>query len=402
MVKKHSNDEGEKDKSKVRRKTKISKSKDGKTFSPIQIINKFGADCIRYWASSGTLGTDIVYDEIELLNIKKLLTKIWNAARFAQGFLQDFDIKKEVELRPVDKWIRQYFNETLKTYHSAFKKHEFFLARNALEKFFVGYFCDNYLELIKNRLYKPEIFGQDSCDAAKKNLHYLLLEQIKLFAPYIPHLTEEIYQEMFATDQEKTTLHTSILAKSCTHFEDKDSFLAGNYLLDLLKLVRAAKSKHNYSMKLAIKKLVIHSEDKKHEDLLLLIEEDLKATANIQKVTYGIESNFISQNNSVEFSIQGEQFLIIIFMDEDEIELNKLIQEIRTSLNEQKKLLGMKSKSSIESFFIWGDKTILSLLKKDISQLKSSLRTKDVFFEQPKESTNNNYQYQSNLHFTFL
>ncbi|MCM8525457.1 MAG: valine--tRNA ligase, partial [Lentisphaeraceae bacterium] len=176
------------------RKSKISKSKDGDKFSPIKIIENFGADPIRYWACSGTLGTDIAFDEEEISSVSKLLTKLWNSTRFADSFLEGFTPDKAPKLEAIDKWALGRFNKVIDAYHKGFGKYEFFSARNELEKFFWATFCDNYLELIKERLWKPELAGEESNYAAKWTLYHLLLGQLKFFAPYVPHITEEIYQ----------------------------------------------------------------------------------------------------------------------------------------------------------------------------------------------------------------
>ena len=93
------------------RKSKI-KIKRWRPLLPLAMIATHGADQIRYWASSGTLGTDIAFDEDEIEGSSKLLTKLWNSTRFADGFLENFDASAPVPtLTAVDKWILTRFDE---------------------------------------------------------------------------------------------------------------------------------------------------------------------------------------------------------------------------------------------------------------------------------------------------
>ena len=372
---------------KQKRKNKISKSKDGNNYSPTVILEKFGADCIRYWASSGTLGTDIAFNEEEISGNDKLLTKLWNSSRFAEMFLVDFDYSIEIEYTAIDKWALAEFNKTIKLYHQAFEKNEFYLARVQLEKFFWQVFCDNYLEFIKERLYQKEKYGDNSHNAAKKALAYLLLGQIKLFAPFIPHITEEIYQNINFNFSRQKSLHIEILPSVNEAVNCSDSTKAGDLLLELVKLVRIAKSKYNYSMRLPIDDLCILSDNNAEglNSLLDLVRLDLKFVANANNITFVNELDK-KENSSNEHYIEASPYSMKMTMNQEALERNLLIAKIKPEITKIKQSLGLKSKTPVKNFYLDGDVDVIALLKTDLNQAKSLARAENLYFEKHTQS----------------
>ena len=281
------------------RKTKISKSKDGDNFSPVKIIDNFGADIVRYWTCSGTLGTDIAFDETEILTVNKLLNKLWNCSRFAETFLQGFEYKEAMpELTLIDEWILARYNNMSKLYHKGFNDYEFFIARNELEKFFWASFCDNYLELIKDRLWNPDKYDKKEIYSTQWTLYQILIGQLKLFAPFIPHITEEIYQEL--KQEEYTSIHISPFVKIAKKDFSKGEE-AGDWLLKMIAYIRTYKStltidkedevveipsKKGSSLKLPLESAEIGYLSEKDKVLVQSIERDFKAITKINEVIY--------------------------------------------------------------------------------------------------------------------
>ncbi|MBO4203897.1 class I tRNA ligase family protein [bacterium] len=154
---------------------KISKSSGNAKIEPENLIKQRGADAVRYRTASGQLGKDIVFDEEELKKGQKLVTKLWNAFQFVKMQLgESVDENKaswtdkeiltgEKAGYPTDQRILAKLNLTIEKMTKHLNNFEYGLAKIAFEEFFRADFCDNYLELIKVRLYQPERFqnGQE-------------------------------------------------------------------------------------------------------------------------------------------------------------------------------------------------------------------------------------------------
>ncbi len=354
------------------RKSKISKSKDGDQFSPLKIIENFGADPIRYWACSGTLGTDIAFDEEEISSVSKLLTKLWNSTRFADSFLDGFTPDKAPKLEAIDKWALGRFNKVIDDYHKGFAKYEFFSARNELEKYFWATFCDNYLELIKDRLWKPEIAGEDSNYAAKWTLYNLLLGQLKFFAPYVPHITEEIYQSMFKDIEGDESIHVASFPEKLSEADCADSDKAGNILIDLVTLMRTYKSKNNFSVKLAVDTLTIKCSDDV-KSAVKLVEADLKAITKTANIAFSdsLENPFEDKTDVLEIDVK---------MDEAAVFRTELVGDIKPIITQLKNGLGLKSKTPISKVIIQASDELVKLLSEEPGQLTAAGRAEEVEF----------------------
>ncbi|MEF9840221.1 MAG: class I tRNA ligase family protein, partial [Lachnospiraceae bacterium] len=251
---------------------KISKKKENSSMEPDKLIDVVSADAVRLWTSSGSLGNDIVYSEEEFKNANKLINKIWNAAKFVvmqlEGFekkddddnsimLNPFNKEDEVELMHMDKWIIASFNRMLKRFENYLEKYEVGLAIGELEKFFWSY-CDDYIEIIKNRVYKPEIYGENARKSGLYAAYHTLLGMVKCFAIYIPHVTEEIYQGYFVEQEEANSVHRTIIGPIPESEEfTTNEFKIGEMALEIISELRRYKSEKNLSLKAKIPNIEI-------------------------------------------------------------------------------------------------------------------------------------------------
>ena len=174
---------------------KVSKSKKNALPEPKELVATHGADATRYWALSATLGSDYVYNEDDLKQGRRLCVKLWNASKLAKRHLEGFDPKAPREADdPIDAWIRLRLAETVRSATANLDRYEFGIAKGDIERFFWGDLCDNYLEMIKARLYEADAPGRA---AAQAGLHDVLLTVLRLLTPYTPHVAEVIYQDLF-------------------------------------------------------------------------------------------------------------------------------------------------------------------------------------------------------------
>ncbi|MBU0535901.1 MAG: valine--tRNA ligase, partial [Nanoarchaeota archaeon] len=131
---------------------KMSKSK-GNVVEPQEVISKFGADCLRFWAAGSKLGEDLPFMEKDLVTGKKMITKLWNASKFAITLLGEYTPEEPKKLKTIDLWLLTKLNKIINQATESFDKYEYSKTKLESEKFFWQVLCDNYLEIIKDRLY---------------------------------------------------------------------------------------------------------------------------------------------------------------------------------------------------------------------------------------------------------
>jgi len=175
---------------------KMSKSK-GNVIEPQVVLQKYSADALRYWAAGSRLGEDLDYMEKDLVTGEKTITKLWNACRFTFMHLDDFDNKTPEIFEAYDLAILSKFNKIINACTETFDNYEYSKTRQEVDNFFWHDLCDNYLEIVKDRLYNHEKRGVESRKSAQYTLYYLMINTVKMFAPIMPYITEELYQTYF-------------------------------------------------------------------------------------------------------------------------------------------------------------------------------------------------------------
>lgn len=256
---------------------KISKSKGNSKAEPMDLINEYSADVIRYWAASGRLGTDITFSEETLLRGKKLINKIWNVSKFIELHLNNYQDKDFNDFEYIDKWIINKYQDMEKQFIKYLDEYEVGLGLNSLEKFFWN-FCDNYIEIVKHRLYRPEEFGDKARYSAQKTIYTLLYKLLQNFSIYFPFITEEIYQGLYKNNK---SIHLTSIKHLSYNFEDevKD----GEVLMEIISTARGVKTNNNVSLKTSIKNMTIGVDEelRKSIDKAIL---DFKATLYILNI----------------------------------------------------------------------------------------------------------------------
>ncbi len=279
---------------------KISKSKANSQYTPEELIEKFSADVIRLWTSQAKLGTDIYFVGDEVRNNQRIPIKLWNAARFVLSHLEDFSGIEQREYELMDQWILIQMQKTHEAMTKSLEAYELSQAKAILEKFFWNDFCDNYLEIVKERLYKPELRGDDGRKSAQQTLYMVLLNIIKMYAIFIPHMTEEIYQDYYRVREGVMSIH----CLPWNRYTDLNFVQAiasgGEKFIQIASQVRKYKSEQGISLgsELARLKISVGSEDSR--DFLLKTQDDLKA------VTRAKELIFEKANNELGVTIIDE------------------------------------------------------------------------------------------------
>ncbi|MDP2750335.1 MAG: valine--tRNA ligase [Nanoarchaeota archaeon] len=283
---------------------KMSKSK-GNIVEPQIIIDKFSADALRFWAAGSKLGDDLPFQEKDIVTGMKFTTKLWNASKFALMHLEDFNANQEpciADLEYFDRWLLSKLNRLVKESTETFMKYEYAKTKFDVEQFFWKTLCDNYLEIAKDRLYNPQTRGKEARFSAQYALYNALLANLKLIAPIMPHITEEIYHMYFNKKDGKKSIHISQWPKYYEKFIDEEVEKAGDAAVEVIAAVRKFKSEQQISLKEEISSLVIEcpADLKNKFDLMM---DDIKATARAKKVEFG-KAN-IQLNETLKITIVG-------------------------------------------------------------------------------------------------
>ena len=264
---------------------KMSKSK-GNVVVPAEPIDNHGADAVRYWAASARLGTDAAFDEGQMKVGRRLAIKVLNAAKFVLSFEAPAVAAEVTE--PVDQAMLRALSEVVAGATAAFESYDHTKALELAEQFFWG-FTDNYLELVKDRAYGQggvtEAQQASAVVALRRALHVML----RLFAPFLPYATEEVWGWWQTTG----SIHRAAWPQVA---ELADVSAIHDGLLDVASSalfgVRKAKSDAKVSMKAEVASATLKAPN---VAAISLIEGDIKAVGRIAalKIEEGTEVEMI-------------------------------------------------------------------------------------------------------------
>jgi len=171
---------------------KMSKSK-GNVITPIDMLARYGSDAVRYWAANGRPGTDTAVDEGQMKVGRKLAVKILNASRFALGFGagsgEELTVDEVAITHPLDRAMLAGLAELVDEATRALQGFDYARALERTEAWFWA-FTDNHVELVKSRAYEGDPAGADS---ARHALRLAISTLLRLFAPFLPFVTEEVW-----------------------------------------------------------------------------------------------------------------------------------------------------------------------------------------------------------------
>jgi valyl-tRNA synthetase len=212
----------------------FSKSK-GIVVKPRKIVDKYSADALRWWSSKVKLGEDLVFREDDLVAGEKLVTKLWNVARFLGKFI-DEEPEEPDELEPMDKWLLQRMDESVEQATEWFEVYEYDRSKELVKQFFWHDIADNYLEITKQRLYEG--------DGSVYVLYQSVLKTLKMLAPILPFVTEEIYEHLYKDHEGAESIHVADWPETEGHAFD-EAVERGDMAIEIIGALRKYKSDNN-------------------------------------------------------------------------------------------------------------------------------------------------------------
>ena len=293
---------------------KMSKSL-GNGVDPMDVIDSYGADALRYYLTTSTAGgTDLRYDEEKVKSTWNFINKIWNASRFVMMNLDGLDEKEELILNKEDKWILTKYNETVKAVTKYMDKFEFQNVGTILYRFIWEDFCDKYIEMAKFHM---------SENTTKLVLRKVLVGILKMLHPFMPFVTEEIYQKVLET---KETIMLSDYPKYDKKEVFKEVSLDVDDEMEFIRIFRNIKAEHNIG---------------KEYHVLLNNKEDYNFIMQMLKITDHIASESQSKNK-YEVVYKNYNMTLCDEKEESKEDIEKKEKEIsflKASIEKREKLL---------------------------------------------------------------
>ncbi|MCW3998958.1 MAG: valine--tRNA ligase [Candidatus Bathyarchaeota archaeon] len=246
---------------------KMSKSLKNYAAAP-ETLGKFGADAVRQWAAGGgATGSDIPYRVQDVEYGRRFLVKLWNASGFASKLLENYKpinsegIPGEIALEVLDKWMISKTEKLTQKVTEELEKCQFNVAIEDVRNFFWHVFCDYYLEAVKDRLYNPSLEGSSKRLAAQYTLHEVMYRMLQLLAPFVPHVTEEIYQYMYREAKGFESIQISKWPKFNPSLVDEAAEKDGDLITAVMSEVRRDKAEKKLPLNAPVKSLRIYVPD---------------------------------------------------------------------------------------------------------------------------------------------
>ncbi|MHB1660653.1 MAG: valine--tRNA ligase [bacterium] len=287
---------------------KMSKSL-GNFVAPEDIVSKYSADALRYWASKANLGQDLRFSEEDVISGRKLLIKIWNAARFLiTNISPEFNpYEKKVpdlKLSQIDKWVLTEFENALKICGDNMESYEYSVSLRTISDFFYNIYCDNYLEIIKNVFWDE---GEENADRKKTVLnvmYFVSLNTLKVFAPFIPFITEELYLSFYKNFEEDKSIHLSGWPEFKKELIFMDSVKIAGILLNILEASRKLRTNLSLHQNHKIKKILIQTLNPDYIEAINEISVDIKSAVRAERVVFSDKADFKTADEGIFISLE--------------------------------------------------------------------------------------------------
>ena len=322
---------------------KMSKSL-GNGIDPLEIIEKYGTDALRYALTIGTSpGNDMRFSEEKLESSRNFANKIWNAFRFViMNFDDDIDFSKvdESQFTVADKWILSRINTVAREVTENLEKFELGVGLQKIYEFIWEEFCDWYIELVKPRLYDREAKGRLEVQFV---LNEVLTNAMKLLHPFMPFITEEIYSHLFTNDE-------SIMISSWPKYSDDILYPSEERMMDFImeavRGIRNIRAEMNVPMSRKAKAIFV-TQDEVIRNVIMGEQSTFGRLAAISEAIVQADKTDIA-HDAVAIVVNGSEIFLPL---EDLIDMEKEIERLeKEKANLQNELDRVNKKLSNEGF----------------------------------------------------
>jgi len=242
--------------------------------TPIDLLEQYGTDAIRYWAASGRPGVDTALDEGQMKIGRKLGTKLLNASKFVLSFGEPPAGATATEA--IDLAMQARLRSVVAEATAAFESFDYARALEATEQFF-WWFCDDYVELVKSRAYG--VHGPQGAASAQAALRAALHTILRLFAPSIPFVTDEVWSWW-----QQGSVHNQAWPSRDALGTAGDATLL-DPVCEVLAAIRRCKTEAKASQKAGVSLLVVHAPTELHA-AIASAETDLRDAGSIAELRY--------------------------------------------------------------------------------------------------------------------
>ncbi len=231
---------------------KMSKSL-GNVIVPEEVVEKYGADALRQWAASGVIGEDVIFSWKEVVAASRFQQKFWSIARFTLMHISDYNPTEEDRkyLRDADKWILSKLNKLISEVREHMDSYRFNEALKAIRSFTWYEYADNYLEIVKNRLYSG---NEDEKRGAKYTLYYTLDVLTRLLAPITPFLAEECWSKF-----KDGSVHLQSYPVPDKTLINEEAEKRGEEIKEIVSTVRKFKHDKGLALNAPLNRLIIYT-----------------------------------------------------------------------------------------------------------------------------------------------
>ena len=257
---------------------KMSKSK-GNVVEPKEVIEKHSADSLRFWASDSRLGDNLSFQEKEIITGTKTINKLWNLCKFVSILLGDEKPKRPKKFTPIDKWMLSNLSKSVKICTEGFETYRYHKSKHEVENLLWNIFADYYVEIIKHKLYNKDEYDEEEINSTKYTLYSVFYNIVKMFAPIMPFVTEEIYRIYFKKNEAHKSIHISEWPEKMETYAKSETL--GSRLIEVISSVRKFKTQSGKSMNEEISKITISDKD------LKIFSNEIKNTLKSKKVSFG-------------------------------------------------------------------------------------------------------------------
>lgn len=270
-------------------KSKISKSQGNSPLEPENLLKTYPADVIRYWTAGAQLGTDTAFSENQFKIGQRLLVKLWNACLFIKEHQPAHEATAGQAKDILNQWVMHQAAETFAEYKKAFDNYQFNKALEVIERFFWHDWCDNYIELVKDQFFNPSNYTPELIQETQAVLQQIGFELIQWYAPYLPYMTEAIYQDLYKAQHGFESLHQTVYVSGKTAHNYPEARATVELLLKAVQQVRKLKTDATLSLKTDIAELTVACTAEIAQQLHT-VEKILAGVARTPKIAYSTQA----------------------------------------------------------------------------------------------------------------